>query len=115
MNQEPDWLLYRTCLAVLQEGSLSGAARRLGVAQPTVARHVEALESAVRGDLFVRSQRGLIPTDLARNMLPYAESLAATAAALQTGSERRRRRGGRHGTRERKRSDLCGVDAEDPR
>lgn len=83
MNQEPDWQLYRTFLAVLQEGSLSGAARRLGVAQPTVARHVESLESAVRGDLFVRSQRGLIPTDLARNMLPYAESLAATAAALQ--------------------------------
>ncbi len=83
MNQEPDWQLYRTFLAVLQEGSLSGAARRLGVAQPTVARHVEALESAVRADLFVRSQRGLIPTDLARNMLPYVESLAAIAAALQ--------------------------------
>ena len=33
---EPDWSLYRTFLAVLRDGSLSGAARRLGLAQPTV-------------------------------------------------------------------------------
>ena len=83
MNREADWQLYRTFLAVAREGSLSAAARRLGLAQPTVARHIEGLEAAVGGDLFVRSQRGLIPTDLARNVLPYAETLAATAAALQ--------------------------------
>ena len=83
MNQEPDWQLYRTFLAVVQEGSLSAAARRLGFSQPTMARHIETLEAAVGGDLFVRSARGLIPTDLARSVLPYAESLAATAAALQ--------------------------------
>ncbi len=82
MNSEPDWDLHRTFLAVVQEGSLSGAARRLGLTQPTVARHVDALEKAVGADLFLRSQRGLVPTETALALTPYAEILAATAAAL---------------------------------
>lgn len=82
MNTEPDWSLYRTFLAVTQEGSLSGAARRLGLTQPTVARHVDALEGAIGADLFLRSQRGLEPTEVARDLVPYAETLASTAAAL---------------------------------
>ena len=82
MNTEPDWDLHRTFLAVVQEGSLSSAARRLGLTQPTVARHVDALEKAVGADLFLRSQRGLVPTEMALALAPYAETLAATAAAL---------------------------------
>ncbi|MBN9428030.1 MAG: LysR family transcriptional regulator [Burkholderiales bacterium] len=82
MNAEPSWDLYRTFLAVLQERSLSGAARRLGLTQPTVARHVDALEAAVGADLFVRSQRGLAPTELALDLKPHAQTLAATSAAL---------------------------------
>jgi DNA-binding transcriptional LysR family regulator len=82
MNTEPDWDLYRTFLAVVQERSLSGAARRLGLTQPTVARHVNALEDAVGAALFLRSQRGLAPTEMALDLVPYAETLASTAAAL---------------------------------
>lgn len=82
MSADPDWSLYRTLLAVMDDGSLSGAARRLGLTQPTVARHVEALETALGTDLFVRSQRGLAPTDLARSLRPHAETIAASAAAL---------------------------------
>ena len=91
MNSEPDWSLYRTFLAVVDEGSLSAAGRRLGLTQPTVARHVEALERALGGDLFLRSQHGLAPTELALDLQPYAERLAATAASLL------RTAGGRHG------------------
>ena len=82
MNSDPDWSLYRTLLAVIEDGSLSGAARRLGLTQPTVARHVDALEAAAGADLFVRTQRGLTPTDLALSLKPYAEMIASTAAAL---------------------------------
>ncbi|RZL82148.1 MAG: LysR family transcriptional regulator [Sphingomonas sp.] len=82
MNVDPDWALYRTLLAVLDEGSLSAAARSLGLTQPTVARHVDALEAALGGDLFVRSQRGLDPTDLAHALRPQAQIMATTAAAL---------------------------------
>jgi DNA-binding transcriptional LysR family regulator len=80
--KEPDWSLYRSFLAVLQEGSLSGAARALGLTQPTMARHIEALEHAVGFELFTRSQQGLAATEGALELKPYAESLAATAAAL---------------------------------
>ncbi|PKN54628.1 MAG: LysR family transcriptional regulator [Deltaproteobacteria bacterium HGW-Deltaproteobacteria-14] len=80
--REPSWDLYRTLLAVLREGSLSGAARALGLTQPTVSRHVDALEEALGGALFVRSPRGISATERASELRPYAEALASTAAAL---------------------------------
>ncbi len=84
MNElEPSWDLYRSFRAVAREGSLSGAARALGLTQPTLARHVDGLEALLGRKLFVRSQRGLDPTEVARQMLPYADALAATAAALR--------------------------------
>jgi DNA-binding transcriptional LysR family regulator len=84
---EPSWDLYRTFGAVLREGSLSGAARALGLTQPSVARHVHALEAAIGADLFVRSQRGLSPTEAALELKPYADALAAQSAAfLRTAS-----------------------------
>jgi len=82
MSSDPDWALYRTLLAVLEEGSLSAAARSLGLTQPTIARHVDALEAALGADLFVRSQRGLEPTDLAQSLRSHARIMATTAAAL---------------------------------
>lgn len=80
---DPDWNLYRTFLGVLDAGSLSGAARALGLTQPTVGRHVDELEQALGHVLFTRSQQGLMPTELALALRPYAQSLAATAAALR--------------------------------
>lgn len=78
----PDWNLYRTLLAVLDEGSLSGAARALGLTQPTIGRHIDTLEASLGLELFTRSQHGLQATDAALELRPYAENLAATAAAL---------------------------------
>jgi DNA-binding transcriptional LysR family regulator len=79
---EPNWDLYRTFLVVLKEGSLTGAARALGLAQPTVGRQIEALEQALGFSLFVRSPHGLAPTEGARQLRPYVEALASTAAAV---------------------------------
>lgn len=82
MSTDPDWALYRTLLSVLDEGSLSGAARALGLTQPTVSRHIDALEAALGVDLFIRSQRGLEPTDLAFSLRSHARVMATTAASL---------------------------------
>nr|WP_295662636.1 LysR family transcriptional regulator [Polymorphobacter sp.] len=82
MSIDPDWALYRTLLSVLDEGSLSAASRALGLTQPTVARHIDALEAALGVDLFIRSQRGLEPTDLAFSLHAQAQIMATTAAAL---------------------------------
>ncbi|NRP73899.1 HTH-type transcriptional regulator CysL [Ensifer psoraleae] len=83
MNKaEPSWDFYRTFLMVLSEGSLSAAARELGLTQPTVGRHVDALEEVLGFPLFTRSPQGLLPTDAALELKPYAEALAATSSAL---------------------------------
>ena len=83
MSSDPPWDLYRSLHAVLREGSLSAAARALGLTQPTIGRHVDALEAALGRRLFLRSQRGLLATEAARAMLPYLDALAATSAALR--------------------------------
>ena len=77
-----DWDHYRTFLAILQEGSQSGAARALGLTQPTVGRHLDALELAAGKPLFLRTYQGLLPTETALSMRSYAETMAASAAAL---------------------------------
>lgn len=79
---EPDWQWYRSFLAVLDQGSLSAAARALGLTQPTLGRHIDALESALQLKLFTRSFDGFAPTDAAQALKPYAIGLADTAAAL---------------------------------
>ncbi|MBB3607282.1 DNA-binding transcriptional LysR family regulator [Rhizobium sp. BK602] len=82
MIREPSWDFYRTFLAVLEHGSLSAAARELGLTQPTIGRHIGALEETVGSQLFTRSQQGLLPTDAALALKPHAQALASTAAAL---------------------------------
>ena len=80
---DPGWELYRSFLAVVRERSLSGAARTLGLTQPTIGRHVDALEEALGVPLFTRSQSGLQPTSGALALVPFAESMASAASALR--------------------------------
>ncbi|AJQ97980.1 LysR family transcriptional regulator [Gynuella sunshinyii] len=82
MTNDINWELYRSFLSVLQEGSLSAAARALGSTQPTIGRHIETLENTLKLTLFIRSQGGLLPTDAALALKPHAEAMASTAAAL---------------------------------
>ncbi len=81
-RREPSWDELRTFFEVVRDGSLSGAARRLGLTQPTVGRHIDALEDALGLALFTRSPRGLTPTPAAVTLAPHGEAMAAAAAAL---------------------------------
>jgi DNA-binding transcriptional LysR family regulator len=73
----------RPSISLLNHGSLSGAARELGVAQPTIGRHLAALEKSLGLALFTRSQTGLLPTEAGQSLRTYAESLQSTVAALE--------------------------------
>ena len=87
MKRAPDWDLYQTLHAVVRAGSLSAAARMLGLSQPTVGRHVEQLEQALGLPLFTRSPQGLRPTELALALAPSLETMASAAqAALREAS-----------------------------
>jgi DNA-binding transcriptional LysR family regulator len=81
-RDEPGWELFRSFLAALHAGSLSGAARALKLTQPTVGRHIDELEKALGAVLFTRSQHGLQPTDAAVELAPHAQAMAASAGAL---------------------------------
>jgi DNA-binding transcriptional LysR family regulator len=81
-RRPPHWDELRTFAEVARDGSLSGAARRLGLTQPTVGRHIDALEAALGLTLFTRSPRGLTPTPAALALAPHVEGMAAAAGAL---------------------------------
>ena len=80
---ETDWDLYRSFLGALREGSLSAAARALGLTQPTLGRHIDALEDSLGAKLFARSQHGLTPTPAARELAFHAEAMEAAAEAFR--------------------------------
>ena len=93
-RHEPKWETYRSFLAVMTEGSLSAAARKLGLTQPTLGRHIDELEEALGQSLFTRSQAGLIATQAARELLPHAHAMASAADSLirtASGTEREER------------------------
>ena len=75
-----DWYLVPSFLAAHKQGSLMGAARVLGISQPTVGRHVALLEAQLGTPLFERTGRGLLPT-------PAAQRLADAAQAMETGAQ----------------------------
>lgn len=77
-----NWEMLKSFLAVIKNGSLSGAARELGATQPTIGRHIKSLEEALNRSLFVRSREGLAPTNEALDLLPHAETMAGALAAL---------------------------------
>ena len=91
-QQDIDWALWRSFLAIVRDGSLAGAARTLRLTHPTVRRHLEALEAALNAPLFTRSPSGLEPTALALELRPVAEAMEAASRdlvrrALSTGDE----------------------------
>jgi len=77
-----DWEMHRAFLAVLRSGSLSAAARDLGLVQPTVRRRIEDLERLLGTALFTRSPAGLLPTATALRLRPHAEAMELGAAAF---------------------------------
>lgn len=77
-----NWSDIRVFLAVLRKGSTLAASRELGLAQPTVARRIEALEHVFGLMLFERDNRGFRPTEAARSLLPQAEAMEAAALEM---------------------------------
>jgi DNA-binding transcriptional LysR family regulator len=70
---------YEYALAVAEEGSVTAAAERLGVAQPSVSQQIRMLESDLGVRLFARTPRGVAVTVAGRAFLKEAE-VAVTAS-----------------------------------
>lgn len=73
------WDDLRYVLAIARHGSLSAAARVLGVTQPTVGRRIRAYEARLGARLFVRGPSGLSVTSIGRTMLAAVERMESDA------------------------------------
>ena len=74
-----NWSDLRIFLAVIRAGSTLAASRMLDIAQPTVARRIDALEHETDLTLFDRDTRGFRPTKAAQALLPLAEAIETAA------------------------------------
>ncbi|MFI0723548.1 LysR family transcriptional regulator [Streptomyces sp. NPDC021224] len=69
-------------VAIAEEGSISGAARRLALTQPTLSRQLRELERRLGTALFTREGRGLVPTAAGTALARRAAHLLAEAEAV---------------------------------
>jgi DNA-binding transcriptional LysR family regulator len=77
-----DWTLLQSFLAVVDAGSLRAAAAKTGATEPTLSRHIRDFEARVGTTLFVRTARGLDPTDAAIRLVDDARAMGLAAEAL---------------------------------
>lgn len=77
-----DWSQAQAFLATAEMGSFSGAAGRLGLSQPTVGRHVAALESDLGILLFDRVGKSLALTDNGLALVEHVKAMRDAADLL---------------------------------
>jgi DNA-binding transcriptional LysR family regulator len=77
-----NWALVKSFVAVLDAGSLMGAARKLKAQQPTLSRHIAELEAQLKVPLFERTGRGVMPTAAALAIADAARHMEEGAGTL---------------------------------
>jgi DNA-binding transcriptional LysR family regulator len=82
------WDDVHVFLAVAEAGSLSAAARRLRMTQPTVSRRIAELEATVGEPLFVRAIGGASLTSFGERLVAPARRMAEWAAEVERSAER---------------------------
>ncbi|KAB2850174.1 MAG: LysR family transcriptional regulator [Hyphomicrobiaceae bacterium] len=82
-----DWNSARAFCATADTGSLSAAARKLGLTQPTLSRQVAALEVGLGVTLFERIGKRLVLTNTGRGLLEHVRTMAAAADAMALAAE----------------------------
>ena len=93
--QSINWDDLHYCLAVVREGSVTAAARKLGVNHTTVSRRITALEQELSATLFDRSTAGWLLTPFGESILGAMEQMDEEVHSIR-----------RHATADRK--DLSG-------
>lgn len=82
MAENFNWALVKSFVAVLDAGSLMGAARKLKAQQPTLSRHIAELEAQLKVPLFERTGRGVMPTMAALAIADAARQMEDGAGTL---------------------------------
>jgi DNA-binding transcriptional LysR family regulator len=77
-----DWNQLKAFLQTAQTGSLSAAARKLGLSQPTLSRKVAAIEQQMGVTLFERVGKAMVLTPTGLDLLEHARAMGSAAEAL---------------------------------
>lgn len=77
-----DWNQLKAFLETAETGSLSAAARKLGLTQPTLSRQVAAIEQVMGVTLFERVGKSMALTPTGLDLLEHARAMGAAAEAL---------------------------------
>lgn len=77
-----DWNQVRAFLATVEEGSLSAAARALGLTQPTIGRQITALESTLGVVLFERAGRTMTLTRSGLELMEHVRAMGEAATRM---------------------------------
>src|ERR1700722_5149135 len=78
-----EWDDLRFFLVIARHGTLSAAARSLGVQQSTMGRRLEAIEQRVGARLLQRTSNGFQPTEAGAAILVNAERMESEALAIE--------------------------------
>lgn len=78
-----NWDEIRTALQVAREGTVSGAAAKMGVHHATVIRHVDSLEDRLGVKLFQRHARGYTPTEAGQELMRIGQVTEDQFSALE--------------------------------
>jgi LysR family nitrogen assimilation transcriptional regulator len=73
----------RCFLATVEEGSLSAAALKLQLAQPSLSQHVARLEEELGVQLLIRTPRGVTPTESGQALANHARSILEALALAE--------------------------------
>jgi DNA-binding transcriptional LysR family regulator len=84
-----DWSHLQSFVAVAEHNSLSAAARATGGSQPTMGRHIGALETELAVRLFDRTAGGLQLTPTGMELLTHARRMSAAATGLELAASSR--------------------------
>lgn len=81
-----EWLNYHHLYyfwTVARAGSIARAGEQLRLAQPTISNQLKTLEASLGVKLLERQGRRLVPTDVGRTVLRYADDIFRTGSELQ--------------------------------
>jgi len=82
MDNKINWADFPIFLAVIEEGSLSGAARKLHLSQPTIGRRMSALEEQIGVPLLHKTSAGLAATAMGVKVLEHVRQMDHQAEAI---------------------------------
>ena len=78
-----DWNHALAFWTTVEEGSLSAAARKLGLTQPTLSRQVAALEQSLGVTLFERLGKSLMLTEAGLDLIEHVRAMGAAAETVR--------------------------------